>query len=259
MLYRLRRPHLSRHTVSRPPDPARASLGSTTTRLPLEPTARSRSLVDKIEQARAAAIRSLARDLRIDPSEAERWCVAWELFARRQGAARSVYFWDAGRGMDRRPARHGQGRPFSGAPASPRRQELPNLGRYRSPSRPGVLRLHRFDSEHADGVGVRQSAIGETKPTDVLGGPPGRRGRSAVNQPGRLAALSAAIHSAPTRQELPSRGSPLPAASICHASHHRSTISSGIPEPVRVLRIASRRAWDRYTEPWAQVAGACGV
>ena len=98
MLYRLRRPHLSRHTVSRPPDPARASLGSTTTRLPLEPTARSRSLVDKIEQARAAAIRSLARDLRIDPSEAERWCVAWELFARRQGAARSVYFWDAGRG-----------------------------------------------------------------------------------------------------------------------------------------------------------------
>ena len=67
-------------------------------------------------------------------------------------------------GMDRRPARHGQGRPFSGAPASPCRQECPTLGRYRPPSRPGALRLHR------------SRFLRETKPTDVLGGssrPPG--------------------------------------------------------------------------------------
>ena len=45
-----------------------------------------------------AAIRSLARDVGIDRDEAERWCAAWERFARQQGVARSPYFWDAGRG-----------------------------------------------------------------------------------------------------------------------------------------------------------------
>jgi hypothetical protein len=55
-------------------------------------------VANKIEQARAAAIRSLARDLGIDRDEAARWCVAWEQIARRQGVARSPYFWDAGRG-----------------------------------------------------------------------------------------------------------------------------------------------------------------
>ena len=56
------------------------------------------SLTDTMDRVRDAAIRSLARDLRIDPSEAERWCAAWEQFARRHGGARSAYFWDAGRG-----------------------------------------------------------------------------------------------------------------------------------------------------------------
>ena len=53
---------------------------------------------ETIAQARDAAIRSLARDLGIDRDEAERWCTAWERFARRQGVARTPYFWDAGRG-----------------------------------------------------------------------------------------------------------------------------------------------------------------
>jgi hypothetical protein len=53
---------------------------------------------DTIKQARDAAIASLARDLGIDRDAAERWCAAWEQFARRQGGARSQYFWDAGRG-----------------------------------------------------------------------------------------------------------------------------------------------------------------
>jgi hypothetical protein len=55
-------------------------------------------LSDTIDQARDAAIRSLARDLRIEPDDAERWCAAWEQFARRYGGARSPYFWDAARG-----------------------------------------------------------------------------------------------------------------------------------------------------------------
>lgn len=50
------------------------------------------------QQARDAAIRCLARDLTIDLQEAERWRAAWERFARRQGGARSRYFWDAARG-----------------------------------------------------------------------------------------------------------------------------------------------------------------
>jgi hypothetical protein len=53
---------------------------------------------ETIEKARDAAIRSLAGDLGIDRDEAERWCTAWERFARRQGVARTPYFWDAGRG-----------------------------------------------------------------------------------------------------------------------------------------------------------------
>ena len=47
-------------------------------------------MADKIEQARSAAIRRLARDLRVAPSEAERWCVAWELFARRYGVLKAL-------------------------------------------------------------------------------------------------------------------------------------------------------------------------
>ena len=55
-------------------------------------------MANTIERAREAAIRSLGRDLTIDLEEAERWCAAWEQFARRQGVARGPYFWDAGRG-----------------------------------------------------------------------------------------------------------------------------------------------------------------
>ena len=65
----------------------------------------------------------------------------------------------------------------------------------------------------------------------------------AIYQPDRLAFRSAAIHSAPACEDAPSRGSPRPAASISQASHHRSAVSSDIPEPVRVFRIAARRAW----------------
>jgi hypothetical protein len=55
-------------------------------------------VANTIKQARDAVIRSLARELTIDLQEAERWCAAWERFARRQGGARSRYFWEAGRG-----------------------------------------------------------------------------------------------------------------------------------------------------------------
>jgi hypothetical protein len=55
-------------------------------------------LANTIKQTRDSAIQSLARDLTIDVREAERWCDAWERFARHQGVARSRYFWDAGRG-----------------------------------------------------------------------------------------------------------------------------------------------------------------
>jgi hypothetical protein len=55
-------------------------------------------LADTIKPARDAAIHRLARDLRINRDEAERWCVAWEQFARRRGGVGSQYFWDAGRG-----------------------------------------------------------------------------------------------------------------------------------------------------------------
>ena len=55
-------------------------------------------MADTIDQARDAAIRSLVRDLRIERDDAERWCSAWEQFARRYGGARSPYFWDAARG-----------------------------------------------------------------------------------------------------------------------------------------------------------------
>jgi hypothetical protein len=50
------------------------------------------------KQARHAAVRSIARELAIDIVEAERWCAAWQEFAKRNGGAQSAYFWDAGRG-----------------------------------------------------------------------------------------------------------------------------------------------------------------
>ena len=55
-------------------------------------------MADTVDRARDAAIRSLARDLRMERDDAERWCAAWEQFAKRYGGARSPYFWDAGRG-----------------------------------------------------------------------------------------------------------------------------------------------------------------
>jgi hypothetical protein len=55
-------------------------------------------VADITEQAREAAIRGLTRDLEIDRDEAERWCAAWQEFARRNSVARGLYFWDAGRG-----------------------------------------------------------------------------------------------------------------------------------------------------------------
>lgn len=55
-------------------------------------------MADKIEKTRSAAIRNLAQDFGMAPSEAERWWVAWEQFARRYGGARNLHFWDAGRG-----------------------------------------------------------------------------------------------------------------------------------------------------------------
>jgi hypothetical protein len=54
--------------------------------------------VDAIEKAREAAIRGLARDLRVDFEKAERWCDAWERFAKRHGVAWNPYFWDSARG-----------------------------------------------------------------------------------------------------------------------------------------------------------------
>jgi len=73
------------------PDPVRGPVGAGPT------SGRGRSLANK-QQARDAAIRSLARDLTIDLQEAERWCSAWERFVRRHGGARGNYFWEAGRG-----------------------------------------------------------------------------------------------------------------------------------------------------------------
>ena len=55
-------------------------------------------MADPVKQGRYAAIRSLVRDLKIDHDEAEQWCEVWEHFARRYGAARNRYFWDAARG-----------------------------------------------------------------------------------------------------------------------------------------------------------------
>jgi hypothetical protein len=55
-------------------------------------------MVDRNEQLRAAAIRNIARDLKIDLEEAQGWCEAWERFAERHGGARSRNFWDSARG-----------------------------------------------------------------------------------------------------------------------------------------------------------------
>lgn len=55
-------------------------------------------MADAIERARQAAIRSLARELKIDLAEARRWCDAWEQHAAQQGVAHGRYFWDSARG-----------------------------------------------------------------------------------------------------------------------------------------------------------------
>jgi hypothetical protein len=49
-------------------------------------------------QDRDAAIRLIARDLRIEVEEARRWCAAWERFAKRHDIARGPYFWDSAHG-----------------------------------------------------------------------------------------------------------------------------------------------------------------
>ena len=51
-----------------------------------------------IERTRKAAIRGLARDLGVDLEEAQRWCAAWERFAKRHGVVWNPYFWDSARG-----------------------------------------------------------------------------------------------------------------------------------------------------------------
>jgi len=50
------------------------------------------------EQDRHTAVRRIARELRMELEEAERWCDAWERFAERQGVPPGPYFWDSGRG-----------------------------------------------------------------------------------------------------------------------------------------------------------------
>jgi hypothetical protein len=54
--------------------------------------------MNTIEGTRNAAIRRLARDLKVDLQKAERWCDAWERFAERHGVAWNPYFWDSARG-----------------------------------------------------------------------------------------------------------------------------------------------------------------
>ena len=61
-------------------------------------TSKGSFMADSTEQARRTAIGIIARDLRIDLEEAQRWCDAWERFARRGGVPRGRYFWDSGRG-----------------------------------------------------------------------------------------------------------------------------------------------------------------
>jgi len=55
-------------------------------------------MAEASERARHAAMMSLARDLKGDLAEAERWCDAWEGYAARRGVARGRYFWDSARG-----------------------------------------------------------------------------------------------------------------------------------------------------------------
>jgi hypothetical protein len=54
-----------------------------------------------------------------------------------------------------------------------------------------------------------------------------------TGSPGRLAARSAAIQSAPACQYVASRAMARPAASISHASHHRLAVDSSIPWSIR--------------------------
>ena len=79
--------------------------------------------MDTIERAaRNAAIRRLARDLRVDLEKAERWCDAWERFAERHGVAWTPYFWDSARGWidaQRSMGRAGQD-PLVGRPVARR-------------------------------------------------------------------------------------------------------------------------------------------
>ena len=53
---------------------------------------------DQTTQAHLAAAKSIASDLHIDLAEAQRWCDAWDRFAKRHQVARGQYFWDSGRG-----------------------------------------------------------------------------------------------------------------------------------------------------------------
>ena len=46
-----------------------------------------------------AVVRSIARERAIDLQEAQRWCEAWEQFAKRAGVAPSgPHYWDSARG-----------------------------------------------------------------------------------------------------------------------------------------------------------------
>jgi len=54
--------------------------------------------VSSKRQDREAAVRIIARELRINLEEAQVWCEAWEQFAKSQGIARGPYFWDSARG-----------------------------------------------------------------------------------------------------------------------------------------------------------------
>ena len=51
-----------------------------------------------IFQARRAGCRAALMGGGVPPDQAERWCATWEAEAARQGVARGLYYWDAGRG-----------------------------------------------------------------------------------------------------------------------------------------------------------------
>jgi hypothetical protein len=79
------------HAV-RPNEPASAVVSIATARIGvIVPTA-------KQDLERNAAAKRLARDVRIDLEEAQRWCDAWDRFAKRQHIARGPYYWHSARG-----------------------------------------------------------------------------------------------------------------------------------------------------------------